>query len=117
MRRGPQRRVNSERYMISRLVMEKIIRRKLKSNEDVHHRDENPRNNSPNNLQLMTHGEHASFHRRRQLAGAKLLPSDIPTIRRMLVDGIRGFVVALAYGVSPATISRIKSGTIWGWMK
>lgn len=48
-----------------RLVMEKKIGRYLKNDEVVHHIDGNPSNNSPENLQLMERGEHASMHARR----------------------------------------------------
>ena len=39
--------------------MEDKIGRYLKSNEDVHHIDGNKKNNNKNNLELITHSEHA----------------------------------------------------------
>jgi len=44
------------------LVMEKHLGRKLKSNEVVHHKDEDRLNNSIDNLQVMTRAEHARHH-------------------------------------------------------
>lgn len=44
-----------------RYVMEKILGRKLKSTEDVHHKDGNRSNNTPSNLELLSHGQHSSI--------------------------------------------------------
>ena len=45
-----------------RVVMEKKLGRKLKSNELVHHKDENKKNNNQNNLQLTNRSNHAKIH-------------------------------------------------------
>lgn len=45
-----------------RVVMEKLIGRPLRSDEIVHHKDENVRNNDPSNLELMTRAQHARHH-------------------------------------------------------
>lgn len=45
-----------------RIVMEKIIGRKLKSKELVHHKDGNKHNNKPSNLQLTNRPGHARIH-------------------------------------------------------
>jgi hypothetical protein len=46
-----------------RIVMERMIGRKLKKNEVVHHIDENKKNNDPKNLLLFKNqSEHASYH-------------------------------------------------------
>jgi len=50
----------------SRLVMEKHIGRYLKSEEIVHHKDQNPLNNEPENLQIVTRAEHNKIHGRQR---------------------------------------------------
>jgi hypothetical protein len=45
-----------------RYIMEQIIGRELSKDEVVHHVDGNRMNNSPDNLLLTTHSEHASIH-------------------------------------------------------
>ncbi len=45
-----------------RVVIEKILNRKLTSDEIVHHKDHNKKNNDPSNLQIMTRAEHAREH-------------------------------------------------------
>ena len=56
---------DSKGYIMEhRLVMESIIGRFLLPTEIVHHIDENPRNNNPSNLQVMTAAEHTAHHHR-----------------------------------------------------
>lgn len=45
-----------------REVMETILNRPLRSDEHVHHRDGDPKNNQPSNLQLVSAAEHARIH-------------------------------------------------------
>ena len=46
-----------------RVVAEKMLGRKLKDGEVVHHKDFNKRNNNPENLRIFaSQAEHASFH-------------------------------------------------------
>jgi len=57
---------NSEERKVQehRLVIEKILGRKLKSSEIVHHIDGDRLNNDPKNLTIVSRGEHASIHAR-----------------------------------------------------
>jgi hypothetical protein len=45
-----------------RIVAEKILGRKLKRGEIVHHIDGNKSNNHPSNLEVMTQSEHCKAH-------------------------------------------------------
>ena len=47
----------------------------------------------------------------------RLNADDVRAIRRALAEGEEGKGLAHKYGVNPATISRIASGTTWGWLK
>ncbi len=46
-----------------RLVAEKMVGRKLKKGEIVHHKDENKQNNSPNNLEVLNESQHRFIHK------------------------------------------------------
>ena len=48
-----------------RIVAEKMIGRTLESGEIVHHKDGNKRNNTPENLEVITQSEHIREHLRR----------------------------------------------------
>lgn len=45
-----------------RRIMRLKIGRPLEENEVVHHKDGNPHNNKPSNLQIMTRSEHTRLH-------------------------------------------------------
>lgn len=45
-----------------RLVMEKHLGRKLRSDEIIHHKDHNRSNNDISNLEIMTRSEHSRLH-------------------------------------------------------
>lgn len=46
------------------VVAERMIGRRLRPNECVHHKDENRQNNAESNLEVMTKGAHLNLHRR-----------------------------------------------------
>lgn len=46
-----------------RVVVEEALGRKLRSDEIVHHKNENKRDNRPDNLELMSRTEHINEHR------------------------------------------------------
>lgn len=49
-------------YPLHRVVMENKLGRLLISGEEVHHRDENKSNNSPDNLEVLTKEKHSRLH-------------------------------------------------------
>jgi hypothetical protein len=52
---------------LHRLIAEKTIGRPLKKGEIVHHIDGDKRNNTPENLMIMTQAEHARIHFRKKV--------------------------------------------------
>ena len=129
MSRGPKKRVAGKKCQVSRLVMEEIVGRKLTFDDVVHHKDENPWNNSPDNLQLMTRSHHTIHHRKgtkyseetkRKISmhngSKKLSLDDVRSVKEMLKRGDEGSTVARRFGVHHATISGIKTGKNWGWV-
>lgn len=53
------------RFPLARIIMAQIVNRSLLKTEHVHHRDEDPLNNTDENLLLMTKGQHIAEHNRR----------------------------------------------------
>lgn len=48
-----------------RFIMENHISRRIKSDEHVHHKDHNPKNNNINNLEIMHKCDHSKYHSRK----------------------------------------------------
>ncbi len=125
-----------EKYMSrlkSRRIFEKHIGRKLSRYEVIHHRDGNPNNMNLNNLELLSLSKHSCQHMKgRQLTkatktklqkssriarpGAKLFIHDVYDVRKMLADGIKQWLIALAFGVNRRTVSAINTRAIWSWV-
>ena len=53
---------NGKRRRASRVIMERLIGRPLEANEHVHHKDKNPLNNDPSNLELLDRRMHERLH-------------------------------------------------------
>jgi hypothetical protein len=51
---------------LHRVLAEYYFGRKLEEGEEVHHKDENKWNNLPENLEILTKGEHTAEHNRRR---------------------------------------------------
>jgi len=83
-----------------RLAMEEKIGRLLWPWEHIHHLNDIPWDNRPENLALMTLREHKSMHARRQHG----TPYDFDTILRHLVDGMTYPEIAKMYGRDKSTI-------------
>ncbi len=50
-----------------RVVMEKLLGRTLSSDEIVHHKDHDKRNNDPSNLELTSRSHHPTIHAKQKL--------------------------------------------------
>lgn len=56
------RRNSNGLYPLHRVIAENTLGRLLEPGEDVHHRDEDKSNNSPDNLEVLSKSEHARRH-------------------------------------------------------
>lgn len=56
--------VNGKQVRFHRYIMEIFLGRKLNRNEDIHHKNENKLDNRIENLMIINHGEHVSYHNR-----------------------------------------------------
>lgn len=108
-----------------RLVVEQALGRPLRSDEVVHHRDGNKRNNALSNLEVMSQSEHMRIHlpemrravknpaRGSRSGNAKLDESAVLAIRLGGGFGASTKALAAAWGVSTSTIQRILSKELW----
>ena len=103
--------------MLHRAVMMVVLGQKLSRDEFVCHRDDDPRNNWPDNLYLGDHSSNAADSLRNggRVRGdshpfAKLSDEQVREIRRALARGERVGNLARVYGVHKSTVSRIKHG-------
>lgn len=61
--------------------------------------------------------KHNTSNRGEQQWLAKLTSNDVLEIRKMLVAGFSQAGIARQYGLAPSTVSNIKTGKHWGWLK
>jgi hypothetical protein len=69
-----------------RRVAEKILGRKLNTNEVVHHLDGDPKNNSLDNLIVLSRSKHASLHSYLRTQGAILSKGNIENFENCWKD-------------------------------
>ncbi len=107
--------VDGKWFKEHRFVVEQAIGRKLLPTEDVHHKDGNTTNNVLSNLEIMNHTEHSRYETQNGKTVGRLTLEDIRDIRKMLNDGIRHWLIALAFGIDRTAITKIHTGTTWSW--
>ena len=120
---------------VHRHVMEQKLGRKLEPGEEVHHKDENKRNNDPGNLELTNKSDHVSHHWKtrthlvndevklkmskaktdnwQNINTIKLTPEKVIEIRKRLDNKEKQKDLAIEYGVSHYTIKDIRYRNTW----
>ena len=86
-----------------------------------HHKDGNPLNNAPANIQSVCHACHLLLHSAdnsirnsgERNSHAKLTAVDVRAIRSLIAAGSTRVSIALKFGVSPANISMIATNRTW----
>jgi hypothetical protein len=103
--------------MLHRAVMSVVLSRQLGRDEFVCHRDDDPRNNWPDNLYLGDYSSNAADSLRNggRVRGdrhpcTKVLDAQVREIRLALSRGEQVGDLAKTYGVHKSTVSRIKHG-------
>jgi len=123
---------DGKKVYIHREILEKKLGRKLKKGEVSHHKDNNKRNNVPENLEVLTeqtHGKHhyeqlsdlekleQTLHLKKKFGEengqSKLKEIDVLAIREALNNGVMGKDLAIKYNVDATLISQIKHRKIW----
>lgn len=87
-----------------RLVVERRLGRYLLPKEQVHHKDFEPLNNDPDNLQLMTRSEHMRLHRAQKY---KMMHGDVPITEEMVREALSKMRLKLAaakFGIHTQTL-------------
>lgn len=80
----------------------------------VHHKNEIPWDNRPENLELKEPSDHHSHHSSGEShPGSKLTERDVTDIRNRIGGSETQREIAKEYDVSESTISMIKSGDLW----
>jgi hypothetical protein len=117
-----------------RHIMEVHLGRRLASNEVVHHKDGNKRNNNLSNLEVMSLSEHSRMH----MTGSTLKPETIEKIRVanklnckgnpkltddqvvkvkiLLRNGLACAAIGRLFSIHRTTISNIKRGISYKWV-
>lgn len=92
--------------LLSRVVAEKSLGRKLMRRDEVHHKDGNTLNDLSTNLEVLTYTQHRRRHCKLTIEKARL-------IRRLKTRGVKVSHLSKRFGVNKATIYCILSHRYW----
>ena len=91
-----------------RVVAESVLGRPLRPGEVVHHKDGDPTNNRPENLEVFPSlGEHRRFHNLERSSAGKLHALDNEALLALYLLHGSTVKLAAAYGTSAATVGRL----------
>ena len=108
--------INGKSVRQHRFIMEQYLKRKLRPQEAIHHKDGDGCNNNLDNLEVLPYNQHCKIESRKNRPAAKLSAEDVHDIRKMLKNHIKQWLIALAFGVHKNTVSDIKTGQCWSWI-
>ena len=107
-------RIRGKHTAWTRVLARNAIGRDLKSNEVVHHVDNNPENDNPNNLVICSRKYHDNiFHRHTRSGGRppyKLTWADTVEIKRLRDLGWYQYEIADVFDIHQCYVSRILNG-------
>lgn len=97
-----------------RIVAEKMLGRPLKKNEIVHHKDENKRNNSPDNIVVMTRRDHMKEHHTGCLGSAYRHDVDTKDLIKEYLCGTPLRQISRMFNIARTSIkTRLKRAGVW----
>jgi hypothetical protein len=111
--------IKRKKKWVHRLVLQAFVS-ECPEGMETRHLDGNPENNNLENLKWGTRLENANDRRKHgtmliphESSFTKLVPSDIPEIRKMYLDGKSSRVIGKRFGTSHTTIQKIILGKRW----